>query len=219
MHHLLKRQLKKIAYQKDKCSQEQIEKLISLVDQAYIDADDDRKLLENALDVSSKEMQGLYKALETRAKKELEISEKKYERLVENLKGNYFFYTYDTDRVFTYLSDSITDILGYSKEEFLIHHVKYLTDDLINKKAIRYSQKSIAGKTQPPYKISVHHKDGTIRYLEVTEFPIFDDEGRVKEVEGIVRNITEQVKSSTQLQSISENVLREHILNRSSISL
>lgn len=86
MHHLLKRQLKKIAYQKDKCSQEQIEKLITLVDQAYIDADDDRKLLENTLNVSSKEMQGLYKELETRAKKEFEISEKSMSSLLKILK-------------------------------------------------------------------------------------------------------------------------------------
>ena len=84
MHHLLERQLKKIGYKEGESSQEQIEKLITLVDQAYIDADDDRGLLENALDISSKE-------LESRAKKDLEVSEKKYERLVRNLKGHYFF--------------------------------------------------------------------------------------------------------------------------------
>jgi len=202
MHHLLERQLKKIAYKGGGLSPEQAEKFIFLVNQAYIDADDDRKLLENALDISSKEMQGLYEKLEASAKKELDLSEKKYKRLVENLKSYYFFYTYSTDRVLTYLSDSITDILGYSKEEFLADPTKYLSDDPINKKALRYSRKSIAGKIQPPYKISVYHKDGTLKYLEISEFPIFDDIGHVKEVEGIARDITEEISHSIQLQKV-----------------
>jgi len=202
MHHLLERQLKKIAYKDGGLSPEQVEKFIFLVNQAYIDADDDRKLLENALDISSKEMQGLYEKLEASAKKELDLSEKKYKRLVKNLKSYYFFYTYSTDRVLTYLSDSITDILGYSKEEFLADPTKYLSDDPINKKALKHSQKSTAGKIQPPYKISVHHKNGTLRYFEITEFPIFDDNGHVKEVEGIARDITEEISHSIQLQKV-----------------
>lgn len=202
MHHLLERQLKKIAYKEGDSSQEQIEKLITLVDQAYIDADDDRGLLENALNISSKEMQGLYKELESRAKKDLEVSEKKYERLVRNLKGHYFFYTHDTSGIFRNLSDSVTDILGYSKGEFLVDYNKHLSDDPINKRAIIYSLKSLTGKVQPPYKVSLFHKDGTIRYLELTEFPLFDDDGQVKEVEGIARDITQQVKYSTQLKKL-----------------
>lgn len=202
MHQLLERQLKKIGYKEGEFSQEQTEKFIRLVDQVYIDVDEDRKLLENALDVSSKEMQGLYKKLESRIKKELEVSEKKYERLVKNLKGHYFFYTHDMSGMFRNLSDSVTDILGYNKGEFLVGYDKHLSDDPINKKAIIYSLKSLAGKLQPPYKVSIYHKDGTIRYLEVTEFPLFDDDGQVKEVEGIARDITKQVKYSTQLKKL-----------------
>jgi len=202
MHRLLERQLKKIAYKDGEISPEQAKKFIRLVDQAYMDADGDRKLLEHALDVSSKEMQNLYKELEISAKKEIKANEEKYERLVENLKNYYFFYTYDTNRVFTYLSDSISNILGYNKEEFLIHDIKYFSDDLINKKAIIYSKKSLIGEKQPPFRVSVYHKDGTLRYLELTEFPHFDKDGQVKEVEGIARDVTREVKYANELQKV-----------------
>jgi len=202
MHHLLERQLKKIAYKEGGFSARQAEKFISLVNEAYMDADDDRKLLENALDVSSREMQGLYEKLEANAKRELETSEKKYQRLVKNLKNYYFFYAYDKKGVLTYLSDSVTNILGYEKEEILRDPAKYINDDPINEKALKHSRKSIAGKIQPPYKISVYHKNGTLCYLEITEFPLFDDSGQVKEVEGIARDITEEISHSIELQKV-----------------
>ena len=84
MHRLLKRQLKKINYDNRAPSEEQFEKFLSFVDRAYCDSDDDRKLLENTLDISSKEMFALYKELEEKSKSKLALSEERYKYLAQH---------------------------------------------------------------------------------------------------------------------------------------
>jgi PAS domain S-box-containing protein len=49
-------------------------------------------------------------------------SEEKYRRLVENLKQEYFFYSHGTDGIFTYMSPSMENVLGYTEQEFLTHY-------------------------------------------------------------------------------------------------
>ena len=50
----------------------------------------------------------------------------KYRRLVENIQDEYFLYSHDPDGQFTYVSPSITNILGYSQAEFLTHYLESL---------------------------------------------------------------------------------------------
>ena len=122
----------------------------------------------------------------------LKKSESKYRKLIDNLENYYFFYSHDTKGVFSYVSSSITKILGYTQDEFLSHFDSYLTNERINKKVDSFTTKSLAGKQQLPYKISIYHKDCSIRYLEVTETPLFDKDHKVIGVEGIARDITDK---------------------------
>ncbi len=66
MHRLLKRQLKKIGLKTEvrKLSETQLEKLLNAVDQAYMDDDESRYTLQRALEISTDEMQTLYRRLE-----------------------------------------------------------------------------------------------------------------------------------------------------------
>jgi len=121
----------------------------------------------------------------------LKKSESKYRNLVENIKNHYLFYIHDTDGVFTYVSNSVTDILGYSKEEFQRHYSVYLTDDTMNDKIKEMISKCIQGDQQKPYNISIYHHNGSICYLEVLESPMYNKKGDVVAVEGVARNITE----------------------------
>lgn len=192
MHSLLKRQLKKIGYSGGGLSEEQTRHLISVVDQGYQDCDDDRALLENTLLISSKEMQGLYKQLKETSESELAKSEAKYRHLIENLQYHYFFYIRNSENRFTYLSDSIVNILGYDKDEFLTHYTKYLSDESFNLNVQDYSHNSLNSANKLPHIISMNHKDGSMHYLEITEFPVFDSKGNVELVEGMARDVTLQ---------------------------
>ena len=84
MHRLLKRQLKKIDFDGTALDIKQFEKFLTFVDGAYCDSDDDRKLLENTLDISSKEMFALYQELEEKSKSKLALSEERYKYLAKH---------------------------------------------------------------------------------------------------------------------------------------
>ena len=118
------------------------------------------------------------------------MSEERYQRLIDNLRDNYFFYSHNTEGIFTYISSSITNILGYSPQEFLTHYSEYMTDNPINNEVVRHTELSTKGIKQPPYEVEMYHKDGSRMILKIQEVPVFDKKNRVIAVEGIAENIT-----------------------------
>lgn len=142
----------------------------------------------------------------------LRINEEKYRRLVENLPLEYFFYRHGADGIFTYLSPSITSVLGYSQQEGMKYYPQYLTDSPINKEAFRHSRLSIKGEQQPAYEIEVYHKDGSIHRLEVMEVPVRNVDGKIVLVEGIAHDISGRYKMEEKLKAAlteKEVLLRE----------
>ncbi|MCK9295855.1 MAG: PAS domain S-box protein [Desulfobulbaceae bacterium] len=146
----------------------------------------------------------------------LKRSEEKYRRLVENLGHEYFFYARDSAGNLQYVSPSITQVLGYSSEEFLTHFPKYLTDSPINHHIRLYASPSpiSQGRQQPSCQVEVLHKNGTVHTLEVSEVPILDQNGTVAAVEAIAHDITERRKNTTALQE-SESKFRAVFENSS----
>ncbi len=128
----------------------------------------------------------------------LKESEAKYRHLVESVQNYYFFYTHDTEGIFNYISPSIEIVLGYKPAEFFVHYSEYLTDNPINKEVVRYTELSIKGEEQPSYEIEIEAKDGSLHWLEVKEFPVFDQSGKVSHVEGIAHNITERKRAEVE---------------------
>jgi diguanylate cyclase (GGDEF)-like protein/PAS domain S-box-containing protein len=210
MHHLLKRQLKKTGAKVD-------EAFLKLVNQAYRDADEDRNLLEHSLDISSQEMKELYEKLKQKSKEKLRRSQERYNKLVYALRKYYFFYAHDVNGNFIYISDSIKQILGYSSNEFSTHYSVHMTDEAINENVKEKTQKAISGEQQEPYIVSIYHKNGGIRYLEVSEFPVFDANGEVIEVEGIARDVTTQHLDKEKLHYLSYHDDLTGISNRISL--
>ncbi len=141
------------------------------------------------------------------AEKRLSESEDKYRRLVENLAKEYFFYQHNTKGVFTYVSRSMTRMLGYSQKQFLAHFRKYLTPDPINKAVARHSRLSLRGIQQPPYYVEIYHKNGSPLRLEVSETPVRGTAGKVIAVEGIAKNVTVRQRVEDALRQ-SEALLR-----------
>ncbi|MCP4115912.1 MAG: PAS domain S-box protein, partial [Desulfobacteraceae bacterium] len=78
-------------------------------------------------------------------------SEGKHRRLVEILVRKCFFYTIDTDGILSYVSPTITEMLGYTQEEFKVHYSTYLTDDPMNNAVAGKTEECIRGIKHPPY--------------------------------------------------------------------
>ena len=146
----------------------------------------------------------------------LKISEDKHRRLVESLQDNFLLYSHNKEGVFTYISPSIMNILGYSQEEFLSHYSRYMTDNPNNKEVVKHTDFSLEGIKQPPYEVEIYHNNGSERTLKVQEVPVFDEEGKVIAVDGIAEDITNRKKSEELLQA-SKNQLQSILDNTTAV--
>ena len=124
---------------------------------------------------------------------ELAKSEEKYRDLVENVAGEYFFYSHDRDGNFTYLSDSVKTILGYTPDEMMKHYESFLTDNPINNKVAEYTEKTFQGIEHPPYIVSVRDKNGNECFIEVKETPVKNSDDVVEAIVAIAHDVTQTV--------------------------
>ncbi len=121
----------------------------------------------------------------------LQESHAQHERLVDNLIDT-FLYRHDREGVFTYVSSSVTQVLGYCPSVFLSHCSEYLTDHPVNQAALRHTEESLDERQSMPREIQVFHRDGGVHWLEVSEAPVRDETGRVIAYEGIAHDITQR---------------------------
>ncbi len=134
-----------------------------------------------------------------RARHSAQKSEKKFRRHVENLGKEYFFYSHDRDGFFTYVSPSVTAMLGYEQQEFKVKYENLLTDNPINNVAAQKTKEGFDGKKYPAYEIEVFNNTGSRHQLEIAETPIFDSNGYVIGIEGIAHDITESKRAEIAL--------------------
>jgi len=92
----------------------------------------------------------------------------------------------------TYVSPSVSNILGYSIEEFLIYHRDFLTDNPINEEIDKYTALCIQGAQQIPYELEIYDKNGRIHWLEALETPVCDEKGQCIGIDGIAHDITDR---------------------------
>ncbi len=105
----------------------------------------------------------------------------------------YVFYKHNTEGVFEYVTKSIESVLGYTPQEFMTNFEKFLTDHPINKQGAEHTELSIKGIQQSKYKLELLKKDQTKCMVEITEFPIFDHNGKVIAIEGLVQMMNKAV--------------------------
>jgi PAS domain S-box-containing protein len=147
---------------------------------------------------------GLRKAVHQRTQT-LRETHAKHQRMVDNLIDS-FLYRHSPDGVFTYVSSSISRVLGYTPEDFSTHYASYLTDHPANAKVTDYTNLCLKGFRQPPYELQILHKNGQKRWLEVSESPVLDKTGEVIAIEGIAHEITLRKETETQLLRLAQAI-------------
>ena len=133
-------------------------------------------------------------------------SEKKYRRLVEALREDYFFYTHDANGLFIYVSPSVNNVLGFTQEEFQQSFKQLLTDDEKNEAALKTISHTLKGVKQSSCEVEIHHKNGSIHRLELTEDPVMSKNGDILAVEGIAHDITKRIITEKQLAKAHETI-------------
>ncbi|MDP2416417.1 MAG: PAS domain S-box protein [Hydrogenophaga sp.] len=141
------------------------------------------------------------------ATRALQASETKYRHLVENLSGEYFFYTNDEQGRINYMSQSAVPMLGWSTDEMMGPYQPFVTDHPVNAKIGPLTEAGLRGEKQPAYLLQARHKDGSTRWLELNETPMVNDQGRVVGLEGIGHDVTARMAANEALRN-SEARLR-----------
>ncbi|MDD1626758.1 MAG: diguanylate cyclase [Methylococcaceae bacterium] len=164
------------------------------------------KLSKTEVQTTNKILQALQSDLEHLVLKrtaELNSSEHKFRSLVENLRNEYFFYQRDCEGMFTYISPSITNILGYTADEFMIHYHEYLTDNPVNLTIDEYTKRCTQDTPNPPYQLEIYNAQKNIHWLEVTDTPVYDEYDKCIGVDGIVHDITVRKQADDRLIRLS----------------
>jgi len=123
---------------------------------------------------------------------ELKLLKEKYSHMREFLKDELIFYTFTHDQMYSEISESTKQILGFTPTEFKIKMKYFLNKNPNNNEALKLIHLCLNGKPQPIHKVEVKNKDGQIRILEIFEYPLFDNKNNVPAVQGIARDVTEK---------------------------
>lgn len=178
MHRILERQIKK--YLQDKVvSLPGWEGFIKAVSDTYDNCDEDRKLIEGSLEISSRELRGA----EARFKQVAEAAEE-------------WIWEVNPDGMYIYSSPVSEKILGYKPEEIIGKKYFY---DFFNPENSAELKKWAADvfSTRKTFKNFLNpnlHKNGHIVFLETSGSPVFDKKGNLLGYRGVDTDVTERKK-------------------------
>lgn len=125
----------------------------------------------------------------------LKESREKYEKLIEHLEDEYFFYSKAVDGGLLFVSTSVKKILGYEKKDYRQIHDQIYTESPLNKIAREREENLRNAISQPKFQKVVFNIDKQEKILEVSEVPVFNEEGQLVSIEGLAHDITEQQKA------------------------
>lgn len=109
------------------------------------------------------------------------------------------------DEKTTYVNDSVANLLGYSPHEILGRPVFDFISTESAKKLRGQTLKRLEGKdTENTYELTFYHRSGDKIYTVVTGAAIQDDDGKIYETYGFIRDITYEKEQQLELQTTKE---------------
>ncbi|WP_428303572.1 PAS domain S-box protein [Lacipirellula sp.] len=141
----------------------------------------------------------------------MQDSERRYHRLVEGLRNDYIIYSRDAEGRITYVSPSTKNILGYEPEQMIgVYARDTYADPAVGRELIdKFIRDAEAGRRAVhTERIEVRHHNGSVRVMEIDEWPVFNDEGRITSVEGISKDVTEADAIDRRIRRSNEDLER-----------
>jgi two-component system, NtrC family, sensor kinase len=134
----------------------------------------------------------------------LKESREKYEKLIEHLADEYFFYSLAENGTLLFVSPSVKKILGYGASAYREQHNKLYTDNPVNTLARERAENLLHGISQPKYIKEIYDVNHLPKILEVSEVPVFNEDDRLVSVEGLAHDITERQKAEELIKEQEE---------------
>jgi len=98
----------------------------------------------------------------------------------------FFNFTHNTDGVITFVDENVTELLGFSTENFQNDYTRHLTANPMNRDVIKYTTRSMSGQQQEPYQVEIYDTNYNVHILNVFGKPIIENK-KVVEIRGIAK--------------------------------
>jgi two-component system, NtrC family, sensor kinase len=134
----------------------------------------------------------------------LKESREKYEKLIEHLEDEYFFYSKAANGTLLFVSPSVKKILGFSVNRYRNLHNQLFTDNPLNAIARECIENIQKGLSQPKYLKEIFDVNNQPKILEVSEVPVFNEENQLVSIEGLAHDITERQKAEEVIKEQEE---------------
>ncbi|MCH8814951.1 MAG: PAS domain S-box protein [Chloroflexi bacterium] len=136
-----------------------------------------------------------------RAEQALRESEEKFRLLAENAVDIVYRYRLNPDPGYEYISPAVTATTGYKPDEFYadpdLHWKIVHPDDLA-------TQHQLLNEDLPgQHVLRWLHKSGSIVWMELTEVPIYSDDGTRVALEGVARDITTRKRAEATIEHMA----------------
>ena len=138
-----------------------------------------------------------------RSERALRQSRRQLSTLIGNLPGMVYRCRGDQDFTIEYVNDGVTELLGYTPDEFMEGRVASAVD-VIHPEDFPYVRTSIweSVHDRKPFQLQYRMicRDGTQKWVWERGIGLYDDGGQVESVEGFVLDVTERVLAEEQLR-------------------
>ncbi len=149
------------------------------------------------------------------SKRELDIREARsqgFSRIVQGLKGRYFYFTHDKNGRISYVSPSVKDILGYTPDEFQNFFKHYFVESPLNDEASKRIQLSFNGEQQEAFELELISRNSELLRFEVIEVPVKGENGDIIALEGMAHDITERKREEEKFRVLFESSSQANLL-------
>lgn len=143
--------------------------------------------------------------------KALEESDKRFRLLVENIKD--VLWVSDLEFNPTYVSPSVQELSGYTQEEFLTMPISMHMTPKYQKKynGLRRMMASLIKKKKDIparfFEFECLRKDGAVIWVEILTTAMWDSDGSLKGLTGVIRDSTKRVREQKELELAKEIAL------------
>jgi len=135
-----------------------------------------------------------------------------FSRIVQGLKGSYFYFTQNTEGNISHVSHSVEKVLGYSNNEFQQFLNQYRIALSHNKQASRLIKKTLSGEQQEAFELEIMAHNGELQRFEVIVVPVKHDKDDTVALEGMAHDITERKREEEKFRVLFENSSQANLL-------
>lgn len=147
---------------------------------------------------------GIYRDITERIKSEKALKESKTQLQYVLNNTNDVIFQMDLQGNFIFINKAAVDLTGYSMDEFLKKHYSEVVDeDFYEMIRTRLEQRKQNEDIPETFKVKIIKKNGEKFWSEISTKPIFID-AELTGIQGVVRDISEQMKFEKQLKEAKE---------------